>query len=935
MSDTAGDWIAGRWRLERLIGSGGMAAVYAARNARGEVRALKLLLPEARKRPEVRERFLREGSTASRITHPGVVRVFEQGTTDEGDPYIVMELLEGESLADRLARDGTLPVDELLEVVDQVLDVLSVAHANRVVHRDLKPGNLFIEPGGRIKLLDFGVARMLDPAEQRVTRTGALVGTVSYMAPEQALGKNSQIDGRTDLFAVGAMMFRILAGRRVHECDSEAETLVALASKPAPALASVAPSVPRPVCSIVDLALAFNPESRYPDADTMQADVRAVRAGEAPPHATRLTATREQATVVGGAQGRAAADSALWKNPTVPADQAEPLYAPAAEDPQARVGALLAERYRVEALLGSGGMGSVYRALHVHMRKHVALKVLHREMTCLPEVVARFEREAVVAARIEHPNVAAAKDFGRLGDGSFYLVLEYVEGRSLRTLLDVEGTLDVKRALHITAQIAAALSAAHAAGIVHRDLKPENVMLVEHDGDRDWVKVLDFGIAKLSAEDTRDQPKLTRAGSVFGTPEYMSPEQASGQPVDMRSDLYTLGIMLYEMLAGATPFAGPGEMIGVITRQLTAPPPPLPPRVDSWLANFILQLLAKSPAERIQSADEVCQRLQGWSATLAAAPGSPARRQGLLRVGALGTLAPGSVRATLGVLAHDVLGALPALSRKVRVAGKAVPLWALAAASAALLVLFGMVAAGVAIASSGGHDHHTARRALARAIERVEDPALAGLEKRAARGDRSALAALERRRPSKRSADVWRAIGRGYAANGKFAKSVAAYRHALRLDPGLSKDPEVVADVRRAADDPASSNTALMLASQRFGATGPDLLYDVWTDDAAAHRAAADEARALLENASVRAKATPALAILLKLRDADSCGEAKDLLPEANRNADSRAVPVLRRFKPHRGCGFLGLGSCNACLSGVTALKDAIAAAASRPAPEL
>ncbi|HEV8549185.1 MAG TPA: serine/threonine-protein kinase, partial [Polyangiaceae bacterium] len=212
------------------------------------------------------------------------------------------------------------------------------------------------------------------------------------------------------------------------------------------------------------------------------------------------------------------------------------------------VGTLLAERYRVVALLGSGGMGAVYRAEHVHMKKPVAVKILHRHMTTNQEVVARFEREAVAAGRIEHPNVAAATDFGRLADGSFYLVLEYVEGKSLGLAMD-EGPMPPARALGIVRQIAGGLAAAHAAGIVHRDLKPDNVLLVERDGVRDIVKVLDFGIAKVHLEEGSGHRPLTQIGTIFGTPQYMSPEQGQGHTVDARSDLYALGVLAYEMLA--------------------------------------------------------------------------------------------------------------------------------------------------------------------------------------------------------------------------------------------------------------------------------------------------------------------------------------------------------------------------------------------------
>ena len=183
------------------------------------------------------------------------------------------------------------------------------------------------------------------------------------------------------------------------------------------------------------------------------------------------------------------------------------------------VGTVLAGRYRIERLLGSGGMGSVYRAEHVLMRKACAVKVLHREMTQVKEVVARFEREAVAAARIEHPNVAAATDFGQLENGSFYLVLEFIEGKSLSQLIAEHGALPEERALLIARQIADALSAAHAAGIVHRDLKPDNVMLVTKDGSGDFVKVLDFGIAKVKIEEAGGEPEAhTRRHTVRATP---------------------------------------------------------------------------------------------------------------------------------------------------------------------------------------------------------------------------------------------------------------------------------------------------------------------------------------------------------------------------------------------------------------------------------
>ena len=186
-------------------------------------------------------------------------------------------------------------------------------------------------------------------------------------------------------------------------------------------------------------------------------------------------------------------------------------------------GQVVASRYRIIELLGRGGMGAVYRADHVHIKKSFALKILHPELTHQKEAVKRFEREAIAAARIDHPNVATAIDFGNLPSGEFYLVLDYVQGQSLRSLLQQEQQLSEVRTIRISRQIAAALAAAHAANIVHRDLKPDNVMLVDSNAETDFVKVLDFGIAKLRSEEVSNEPAITRFGTIFGTPEYMSP----------------------------------------------------------------------------------------------------------------------------------------------------------------------------------------------------------------------------------------------------------------------------------------------------------------------------------------------------------------------------------------------------------------------------
>jgi eukaryotic-like serine/threonine-protein kinase len=273
-----GSTLKGKWRLERLLGVGGMAAVYAARHRVGSMVAIKILHPEIARSNELRLRFEREAMVMGRLEHPGAVSVLDVDVTDEGAPFLVMELLEGESLKERVVRGGHLPMPDLLRVADEALDVLAAAHGEGIVHRDVKPDNLFLTAAGPVKVLDFGIAQMREGAV--MTMVGERLGTLPYMPPEQVRG--SDIDGRVDLFALGAVMFRIIAGRRVHDVKTESDMLVAMSSEPAPPLVSVCATAPDGVCRVVDRALMFDRERRYPDARSMQRDVQALRRGEEP-----------------------------------------------------------------------------------------------------------------------------------------------------------------------------------------------------------------------------------------------------------------------------------------------------------------------------------------------------------------------------------------------------------------------------------------------------------------------------------------------------------------------------------------------------------------------------------------------------------------------------------------------------------------------------
>ena len=268
------------------------------------------------------------------------------------------------------------------------------------------------------------------------------------------------------------------------------------------------------------------------------------------------------------------------------------------------VGQVVADRYHVVKKLGEGGMGQVYLAEHVKMGRRSAIKVMNPSMVHDPDAVARFNREASNASRITHPNVCAIYDFGETPDGLIYLAMEFIEGEPLTDLLEREGALPVGRATGIFLQTAEALQAAHDLGIVHRDLKPDNIMLSRRKGGGDTVKVVDFGIAKAVGGDEAGQ-KVTKTGLVVGTPEFMSPEQLSGDTLDGRSDLYSLALVFYRMLCGKLPFEATTVQETMIKRLTDEPTKLAAARPDlsfpAGLQPVLDTALARTPMERYQS----------------------------------------------------------------------------------------------------------------------------------------------------------------------------------------------------------------------------------------------------------------------------------------------------------------------------------------------
>jgi hypothetical protein len=266
-----GTVIKGKWKIESLLGVGGMASVYAGAHRNGQRAALKILHTDFAREKTICERFLREAYVSNKVNHPATVQVLDDDQTEQGEPFLIMELLEGDTVRDAWKRAGrTMPVPQVLQICERVLDCLASCHAIGVIHRDLKPANIFITNAGEIKVLDFGVAQMRDATSER-TATGTALGTPAYMSPEQAMGLVDQLDGRADLFSVGAMAHALITGHRINNGRTEQEALVMAATKPVPSVARIAQHLPIEVIQLVDKALAWDRRNRYASARDMQA----------------------------------------------------------------------------------------------------------------------------------------------------------------------------------------------------------------------------------------------------------------------------------------------------------------------------------------------------------------------------------------------------------------------------------------------------------------------------------------------------------------------------------------------------------------------------------------------------------------------------------------------------------------------------------------
>jgi serine/threonine-protein kinase len=322
---------------------------------------------------------------------------------------------------------------------------------------------------------------------------------------------------------------------------------------------------------------------------------------------------------------------------------------PLVKDPQAGktdlVGQVLADRYRIVRLIGEGGMGQVYEAQHVNINKRFAIKLLRPEIVSNAEAVARFRQEAWSASSIGHDNIVSMEDFATLPSGAVYLAMEFLSGAALSDRMRQTPSLTLAEALDICLQVGSGLGAAHEKSIVHRDMKPENIFIAQKHG-HPLVKILDFGIAKVSGAD--GNKSLTRTGTIFGTPHYMSPEQALGKPLDHRADIYSVGVIMYELFAGRVPFEAESFM-GILTKHITTTPTPpraLAPEMPELLETVILRAMAKEADERYQTMAELAGDLCAVAEAHAPELLVPRTSQPLASISRAASVVMGAARAT-------------------------------------------------------------------------------------------------------------------------------------------------------------------------------------------------------------------------------------------------------------------------------------------------
>ena len=630
----------GRRILLKLAARGGMGDVYLAATT-GIEGAERPCIVKTVRRDHIHDgsflaRFLDEARVQSQLQHPGVAQVLEAATDDDGEPFTVVEYVEGRSLADLRQRaiQSGIKVHwvDALAIAVEIAQALAHVHERPgpdgsplgIVHRDLSPQNVMISYAGEVKLIDFGTARGHN--RRCHTVAGVVFAKPGYVAPEVA--RQQVGDGRIDVYALGIMLWELCAGRRFLNSDPQRHLDDAAAGKVhIPRIAEQCGG-PKALDEVIEKLTKNDPEERYtsaaqavPDLARVLASAPATEGGERGVRA-RIALLMRKLWPHEPGRSRSEFVRLLREARQTLGDSSRPGATPSAGPVSEALAArltpsdpsmVLGTPYRLIRKLGEGASGVVWEAEHVELGRRLALKVLATEHASSPAALERFRREARAVGKLSHPNLVPILDFGKSLDGRVYLAMDLLVGETLDTKLKA-GPLEWREAVRIAMESSQALEAAHAAGLVHRDIKPQNLMLTAA-GE---VKLLDFGVAMALTEGSDKKPtekeRALRGFAIFGTPEYMAPEQVAGDPIDGRTDLYALGCVLYEMLTGERAFEGSSSVV-VMGKQLRETPQPPHVRapgckIPGDLEAVVVRAMAKKPEERFASAQAMRNALE-------------------------------------------------------------------------------------------------------------------------------------------------------------------------------------------------------------------------------------------------------------------------------------------------------------------------------------
>lgn len=603
------------YRALRLLGAGGMGEVFLAEHRRFATPCVvKIQHARLGRDPSVADRIRLEAESLARLDHANIVSILGSGQTADERPYIVMEYLRGQTMADEFAARGQLPPLEALSYICQLLRGLAAAHAVGIVHRDIKPDNLFLCDGPRgnrlLKVLDFGVA-CLTPEARALgsnplavpTATGTVVGALRYVSPEGALAR--RVDHRADLYSAALVLYFAIAGRGPFDHIQSALLLLSahVAEEPEPPSHFAKAHIPPELDQAILRALRKAPSERFQTADELREELERIMdlmRGSAESSAVRPLPEGSQ-------RGPDSSGSRIRSMRNVTLDGAAQQSGPLC------IGSRFLDKYQIREQIGRGGQAWVYHGEHIFTGREVAIKIIHSPRGMTYEMLERGKSEARALGKLDHPNIVVMHDAGVTEDGLFYIVMELLRGRSLRSALAAHGHFAIEEVLKLAVSVAEAVHAAHEIGLIHRDLTPDNVYLTRNNR----VKVLDFGIAKMLNEIGFSTNKDIVMGSIL----YMSPEQVQGHSLNPRSDICALGLMMFEMLLGKHPSLllferdlharnepyRRAQLADIPPIQAHRTPPllsDLDPEIPLELAQVVARAIAKNPDERFATMRE-------------------------------------------------------------------------------------------------------------------------------------------------------------------------------------------------------------------------------------------------------------------------------------------------------------------------------------------